>query len=155
MVISGAIIRPMTAADVGEVYTVQRAAFAVEAQRYVDVLLPPLTETVDDILDDLQRGVGLVAVLDGRLVGSIRVRAEGDVLHLSRLSVAPDLHGRGLGAQLLAAAERALPGRRAVLFTGEQSASNLHLYTSRGYALTGQAKAPGGVVLVHLAKELS
>ena len=42
-----------------------------------------------------------------------------------------------------------------LLFTGEQSASNLHLYTSRGYALTGQAKAPGGVVLVHLAKELS
>lgn len=29
MVISGAIIRPMTAADVGEVYTVQRAAFVV------------------------------------------------------------------------------------------------------------------------------
>jgi len=155
MVSSGATIRPMTAADIGEVYTVQRAAFVVEAQRYADANLPPLVETVDDILTDLQTCVGLVSILDGRLIGSVRVRAKGDELHIGRLSVAPDLHGRGLGAELLAAAERALPGRRAVLFTGDLSASNLHLYTSRGYVETGRAEVPGGVVLIHLAKELA
>lgn len=151
---SGAMIRPMTAADVGEVYTVQRAAFVVEAQRYADASLPPLTETVDDILADLQTSVGLVSILDGRLVGSIRVRAEGDQLHIGRLSVAPDLHGRGLGAELLAAAERALPGCRALLFTGDRSASNLRLYTGHGYVETGRVEVPGGVVLIHLAKDL-
>lgn len=153
-VASGATIRPMTAADIGEVYTVQRAAFVVEAQRYSDVRLPPLTETVDDILADLQTCVGLVSVLNGRLVGSIRVRAQGDELHIGRLSVAPDLHGRGLGAELLDAAERVLPGRRAVLFTGDRSESNLHLYRNHGYTETGRAEVPGGVVLIHLAKEL-
>lgn len=155
MVSSGAMIRPMTAADVGEVFTVQRAAFVVEAQRYADAYLPPLTESVDDILTDLQTSVGLVSVLDGRLVGSIRIKAKDDELHIGRLSVAPDLHGRGLGAELLLAAEKVLPGRRAVLFTGDRSESNLHLYTSRGYAETGRAEVPGGVVLIHLAKELA
>lgn len=155
MVSSGATIRPMTAADVGEVYTVQRAAFVIEAQRYADPQLPPLIETVDDILTDLQTSVGLVSILDGRLVGSIRVRAQGDELHIGRLSVAPDLHGHGLGAELLLAAEQALPGRRAVLFTGDRSASNLHLYTTRGYLETGRTEVPGGVVLIYLAKELA
>lgn len=155
MVSSGATIRPMTAADVGEVYTVQRAAFVVEAQRYSDPQLPPLVETVDDILADLQTCVGLVSSIEGRIVGSIRVRADGDELHIGRLSVAPDLHGRGLGAELLLAAEKALPGRRAVLFTGDRSASNLQLYTSRGYRETGRTEVPGGVVLVHLVKELA
>jgi Predicted acetyltransferase len=154
MVSSEATIRPMTADDIGEVYTVQRAAFVVEAQRYDDPHLPPLVETVDEIRDDLRSCVGLVAVCDGRLVGSVRVRADGDQLQIGRLSVAPDLHGRGLGAQLLAAAEHVLPGRTAVLFTGDRSASNLHLYTSRGYVETGRVEVPGGVVLIHLAKPL-
>ena len=42
-------ITPATVDDAGEILTVQRAAFLVEAQRNADLYLPPLVETLDEI----------------------------------------------------------------------------------------------------------
>ena len=58
--------------DVGEIMTLQRAAFLTDAQLYGDAFLPSLTQTKDEITDliDDPSGVVLVARLGRRLVGS-------------------------------------------------------------------------------------
>ncbi len=97
--------------DAGELLTVRRAAFVTEAQRYGDPHIPPLTQTMEELLADLARPdvVTLGAWQGHRLVGSIRVELEADKASLGRLAVVPDLQGLGIGTQLLLAVLQYLP----------------------------------------------
>jgi GNAT superfamily N-acetyltransferase len=154
VVLNAVRVRPMVPADAGEVLTVQRAAFVVEAQLYGDPFLPPLVESVEELLADLGRGFGLVALDGDRLVGSVRGRLEGRTVHIGRLAVAPDQQGRGLGALLLAQAEQVAPAEEALLFTGHRSHSNLRLYARAGYVEQRRAAVDDRVTLVYLSKQL-
>lgn len=143
------------AADAGEVLTVQRAAFAGEAQAYADPFLPPLVETLAQLEAAIAAGQVLVARLDGRLVGAVRRVLNGTEAEVGRLAVAPDLQGRGIGSRLLAAAEK-LPGATtASLFTGHLSTVNLGLYHRRGYREFDRRSVSPGVDLVFLRKPLT
>jgi GNAT superfamily N-acetyltransferase len=143
-----------TAADAGEMLTLQRAAYVSEAQLYDDPLLPPLVQTLDELRDELSVGGGIVAREGARMVGAVRFRLDGEVLHVGRLAIAPDRQGRGLGTALLAAAEAATSARRAALFTGERSEANLRLYERSGYVEVRREAVRSGLVLVHLEKQL-
>ena len=144
----------MVAGDVDAVLSVQRAAFTVEAQLYDDPSLPPLLESRDQLIADLDRSRGLVALDGDRVVGSVRVRMEGTSLHIARLSVAPDQQGRGLGTLLLARAESVAAAEEALLFTGHLSASNLRLYARAGYVEQRRVRVDERVTLVYLRKQL-
>lgn len=149
-------IEPAGLSDAGELLTLQRAAYVTQAQLYDDPRLPPLTQTLDDLRADLLTWAALKAVLGHRIVGTAKARADGRVLRIGRLSVAPDLQGRGIGSALLAAAE-GLAGpevQRAALFTGRASSANLRLYERCGYAVTRYEDLPAGPGLVHLEKSL-
>ncbi|NJP33297.1 GNAT family N-acetyltransferase [Micromonospora thermarum] len=149
------LIAPASPADAGEILTVQRAAYLTEAQRYADPFLPPLTETLDEVRAVLTGPqTVLTARLGSRLVGSVRIRVEGDVAHVGRLSVAPDQQGRGIGGRLLRAVEAVVAARvcRFALFTGADSADNLRLYQRHGYRVVGHDSDPKGVRLALLEK---
>jgi ribosomal protein S18 acetylase RimI-like enzyme len=149
------VLRPMAAADIGGVLDVQRAAFTIEAQLYDDPRLPPLREEADAVLADLGTGFGYVAVMDGELVGSIRVHLEGRSLHIARLAVAPAAQGRGIGTALLALAETAADADEALLFTGHLSVGNLRLYERAGYREQHRRPVSDLVTLVYLRKPLA
>ncbi len=96
----------LTPAEAGEVMTLQRAAYATEAQIYGDPFLPALTQSLTEVEEELQ-GFSLGVRLDARLVGAVRWTVEAGVAHIGRLTVAPDMQGQGLGTRLLRAAEQA------------------------------------------------
>ena len=141
--------------DAGEILTLQRAAYVTEAQLYRDVDLPPLTQSLVDLAAELARPeVTVWGYRDGgRLVAAMRIRTEGDVAHLGRVVVAPDLQGRGLGSALLSWVEHLLPEEVSAveLFTGEHSTANLRLYTRLGYRETMRTPV-GEYSIVHLRK---
>ncbi|MFI2713094.1 GNAT family N-acetyltransferase [Micromonospora sp. NPDC018662] len=146
---------PAVVADAGEILTVQRAAYLVEAQRYRDLFLPPLTETLDEVRAALAGPDVVLAARRGtRLVGSVRARLDGDTAHVGRLSVAPDQQGHGIGGRLLTAVEHACAGRvaRFALFTGAESADNLGLYARRGYLVVAHRPDENGNRLAVLEK---
>jgi len=149
------VVRPMEAGDVDAVLAVQRAAFTIEAQLYDDPSLPPLQESREQLVADLDSSHGLVALDGDRLVGSVRVRVDGTSLHIARLSVAPDQQRRGLGALLLARAESVAGATEALLFTGHLSASNLRLYARAGYVEQRRVRVDERVTLVYLRKHLA
>jgi len=147
-------VRTAAAADAGELLTLQRAAFVSEAQVYADPLLPPLTQSLADLVADLASMTFVKAVVAGRIVGTARARDEAGTRHISRLAVAPDQQGRGIGTALVAALEAgAGPEVTAfALFTGADSAANLSLYRHLGYREVRRQALPGGPGLVHLEK---
>ncbi|MCZ2831009.1 GNAT family N-acetyltransferase [Modestobacter sp. VKM Ac-2986] len=149
-------IGPVHPDDVGELLTLQRAAFVTEAQLYDDPRLPALVETLPELLAAVQREPALTARDDGRLVGAVRARVADGVLHVGRLVVAPDQQGRGIGRVLLAAVERAAGPdvATAALSTGHRSAANLRLYARAGYVEQRRERVDDVLTVVHLAKPL-
>ena len=155
-------VLPMTTADAGEVLTLQRAAYVTEAQLYRDAFLPALTQTLEELVDEIESGGGLVLRKNGRIIGAVRTRVVGGLLHIGRLIVAPDVQGQGFGSILMNAAEgeaaatdedSPLAADAAVLFTGKLSEANLRLYARRGYVETHREQLQSGVELVHMRKE--
>lgn len=142
--------------DAGELLTLQRAAYVTEAAAHHDFELPPLTETLTELTDQLNDpAVTALGIRDrGRLIGAVRLRHSGAAVHLGRLIVAPDRQGEGIGTRLLLHVEAVHPGIHELrLFTGEHSTANLRLYTRHGYRETGRTPA-GTYHLVHLVKLL-
>ncbi|HEY0639148.1 MAG TPA: GNAT family N-acetyltransferase [Pseudonocardiaceae bacterium] len=156
MTVEVAALRPGHA---GELYTLQRAAYVGEAQRYHEPGIPPLAETLDEVRADIAspRVVTLGAWLGSRLVGAVRGRPDGDRMEVARVAVAPDLQGQGIGSRLLAAVEDAAPPGVAVLWlvAASRSDGNVRLYRRVGYRTVGTAVDHLGIELLRMEKRVS
>ena len=149
----------LSVADAGEILTLQRAAYVTEAQCHDDIMMPPLTQSLEQLRSELAdpRCIAWGIRDSGRLVASLRVSLiDESTAEIRRAVVAPDRQGAGLGTALLQAAEQRLPGAVTTvrLFTGEHSEANLRLYVRLGFQVTGRTPA-GRYDLVHLAKARS
>jgi methylmalonyl-CoA/ethylmalonyl-CoA epimerase len=142
-------IRTAEPADAGEVFTVQRAAFVAEAQRHDNPHLPPLTQTLDEVREDIDTQTVLVAHEGSRIVGTVRGVPIGPAWYIGRLAVAPDLQGHGIGRALLGAIERAAPAGTSefTLTTGPKSTDTVRFYERQGYRTV-----PAPDDLIHLTK---
>ncbi|WP_369132769.1 GNAT family N-acetyltransferase [Modestobacter sp. I12A-02662] len=147
-------LAPLPASAAGELLTLQRAAYVSEAQLYDDVRLPALVQTLDELVGELDGSTCAAAWEGTRLVGAVRSRERGGVLHVGRLVVAPDLQGRGIGSRLPGAAEAATALPRATLSTGARSLADLRLYRRHGYVDSHRETLRPGLELVHLVEEL-
>ncbi|QMU97636.1 GNAT family N-acetyltransferase [Microbacterium esteraromaticum] len=145
---------PISTDDAGEVLTLQRAAFVSEAQIYGSVDMPPLTQTLDAVRAELADCYGWTARLDGRLVGALRGRIDGELLLVGRIAIAPDMQGEGIGRGLLDAAERGSGASHSELFTGSLSEANIRLYESCGYEISERVPQDGGTEQVFMRKRL-
>ncbi|MCK2036227.1 GNAT family N-acetyltransferase [Microbacterium sp. SSW1-49] len=147
-------IEKLDDADAGEVLTLQRAAFVSEAQIYGSADMPPLTQTLEQVAAELRDGDALGARRDGRLVGAIRFRVDGDTLLIGRIAVAPDQQGEGVGRLLLESAEQRSGAAQSELFTGSLSEANIRLYESCGYAVSERVPDGDGTEQVFMRKRL-
>jgi Predicted acyltransferase len=131
-------IRRVGVEDAGELLTLRYAAFVSEAQVLGDPSIPPLTQSLEELVEDLQREdvITLGAWSGHRLVGSIRILLEGSKATLGRFAVAPDMQGQGVGTQLMFAVAGALPEGTEELwvFTAQDSVQNIAMYSKHGYS---------------------
>ncbi len=127
----------ITREHAGELLTVRRAAFVAEAQLYNDPHIPALTQTLEELVADIENPavVTLGAWLGTRMVGSIRVGLEGSKATIGRLAVAPDQQAKGIGTKLLFAVLAYLPEdtTEVWVFTGQNSKHNIAMYNKAGY----------------------
>lgn len=144
----------LTPDDVGELFTLQRAAYIDEARSHGDLELPPLVETIDQIRAICADPTWLVLGLrdDHRLVASVRLHDADEHLDLARLMVAPDRQGEGLARRLLTHVDELAAGRTIRLITGEYSQRNLAIYANDGYREIRRFDSGAGYDLVELVK---
>jgi ribosomal protein S18 acetylase RimI-like enzyme len=139
--------------DAEAVLALQRLAYESEARLYGDWTIPPLTQTIESLRDEIATSVVLKATAEERLVGSVRARVTSGVCAIGRLIVHPDFQRRGLGSKLLQDVEARFPGAaRFELFTGSRSEANVRLYQRHGYTITRTQTLSATVSLVFLEK---
>ncbi len=140
-------------ADAQEILDLQKLAYLQEAAIYDDYSIAPLQQTLAGMEEDLERQVVLKAVVDGRIVGSVRGLVRDDTCYVGRLIVHPDHQNQGIGRRLMAEIEARCPEvRRYELFTGHRSEKNLHLYDSLGYRPLRTERINDRLTLVFLEK---
>lgn len=134
---------------------VQQGAYAAEAELMGFDGIPPLHETLEELLEaDDQRWLGR---FDGpTLVGGLAWEEDGDAgVVLSRLAVAPAAFGQGHARALLEAFDREVAGRAVTVSTGAANAPALALYRGRGFEEVGEEEIAPGVGLVRLLRPAS
>jgi len=119
--------------DLTDILSLQKLAYQSEAKLVGDYLIPPLTQTLEGITEDLNSGVILKAVENSEIIGSVRMRFSENTLYIGRLIVKPINQNKGIGTALLLAAEELYPNARFELFTSDRSVKNLSLYVKNGY----------------------
>jgi|ERR1700748_1241935 predicted GNAT family N-acyltransferase len=143
--------------DIGELLTLQRAAFLRDAQIYNNPFLSSLTQSLEGIRNEMSdhRRVILAAKLDGRLVGSVRALQKERTAHIGRLMTAPDLEGRGIGGSLLRAIESRLSSAvdSFELSTGNKSIANIEMYRRHGYVACAESMDDNGIEIVTMRKQ--
>ena len=129
-------------ADVPELSRLARSAYAVYQPR---MRRPPAPVTAD-YAAAVRAGQVWVAEEGGRLAGLVVLADASGALLLENIAVHPDAQGRGLGAGLLALAEREAARRGMAeirLYTNEAMTANLAYYPRHGYTETHRAQEDG------------
>ena len=97
----------------------------------------------------------LVAVDDGRVVGTCRLLFRGRVARLGRLAVEPALRRRGLGGAILSEASRASLEAGAQRIELHAQTYARALYRREGYAEHGEEFVEEGIAHVAMRKPLA
>ncbi|MBU4262662.1 MAG: GNAT family N-acetyltransferase [Proteobacteria bacterium] len=147
------IITEAGIADAEDILNLQRTGYQSEAHLYDDFNLPPLTQTLAEMRASFADHTFLKAVIDERIVGTVRARVEKGTCHIGRLIVLPQYQRQGIGSALMASIEKLFPHvERFELFTGVKSTGNLRLYKRLGYEETKREAVSAKVVLVFMEK---
>jgi ribosomal protein S18 acetylase RimI-like enzyme len=141
--------------DAEEILILQKLAYRSEAEIYNDFNIPPLVQTLESIEKDFENQYFLKAVMDGKIIGSVRAYTKEGTCYIGRLIVHPDFQNRGIGTDLMNEIERIFNTcRRFELFTGDKSERNLYFYQKLGYKIFKKAKITDQTMVVYLEKKI-
>ena len=147
------VIKRANVENAAQILDLQKLAFQSQARIYDDYELPPLTQTLEEIQDDFDRKVVLMAEIDGKITGSVRAHIEDGTCHIARLIVHPDFQNQGIGTELMAEIEEVFSeAERFELFTGHRSEKSLHLYRKIGYEIFKTRYIRENQTLVYMEK---
>ena len=147
------IIEKATIADAEEILLLQKLAYRSEAEIYHDFNIPPLLQTLEEIKKDYGNQYFLKAIVEGKIIGSVRAFEKEGTCFVGRLIVHPDFQNRGIGTKLMNEIERIFnTSERFELFTGDRSVRNLYLYQKLGYKIFKTAKITDQTTIVFLFK---
>lgn len=140
--------------DAAIILNLQKLAYLSEAEIYNNKSIPPLTQTLEEIRAEFDNQIFLKALIDERIVGSVRAYQTEGTCHIGRLVVHPKFQNRGIGSRLMNEIEGAFEkAKRLELFTGDNSERNLYLYHKLGYREFRRKNFQENFVLVFLEKD--
>lgn len=147
------IIERATIFDAEEILSLQKLAYKSEAQIYNDYKIFPMNQTLEEIKNDFERWLFLKAVINEKIIGSVRAFEKKDTCYIGRLIVHPDFQNQGFGTKLLNRIENIFNSKRFELFTGHKSEKNLYLYQKLGYKIFKSEKITDNLSFIYLKKE--
>lgn len=147
------IIEKALVENAEEILELQKIAYISEAELIDDFTIPPLNQTIDEILSEFNTNVFFKVELENKIIGSVRCYLEMGSCYIGKLIVHPSNQSCGIGTRLLNAAENQFPkAERYELFTGQKSKRNLHIYKKNGYRVFDSKVVSEKLTLVFLEK---
>jgi ribosomal protein S18 acetylase RimI-like enzyme len=133
-----ATLRPATAADASRV-----ASLLIDT-RLAFMPYAPAAHTETEVRDWVASllvptGGVTVAIVDGRVMGTMATERIGEVSWITQMAVDPSLVGQGLGSALMTHAMRTLAPRLR-LYTFQANVGARRFYERHGFVATGQIK---------------
>lgn len=139
--------------DAVAILELQKLAYQSEAELYNDFSIPPLIQTMGELVMDFSSKVVLKTQVEGQIIGSVRGYQSGNTCYVERLIVHPNYQGQGIGTALMKSFESRFDQvQRFELFTGNKSDRNIHLYEWLGYTIFKTAKINKNLSLVFMEK---
>lgn len=138
--------------DLNEILQLQYLAYQSEAALFGSKDIPPLKQTLDEVINEFNKGIILKMVIDNKIIGSVRAREENGTVYIGKLMVHPDHRCRGYGSNLLTEIENYFPAKRYELFTSTRSEDNIRLYQKMGYTIFDHRAVSEELVFVYMEK---
>ncbi len=146
-------ITPATTSDLPEILTLQYIAYQSEAALFGTKDIPPLRQTLDEVVKEFEEGTILKLVINSNLIiGSIRAKESDGTVYIGKLMVHPDYQKHGYGTMLLNEIEKYYPSKRYELFTSTRSTNNIRLYQKNGYKEFARKAVDGELEFVFMEK---
>lgn len=134
------------------VLKVQLAAYQVEAELIGFYDLPPLKDTIQILQDSEERFFGYYEAK--QLSGVIAVEVVENVLHINRLTVAPNHFRKGIGQALLDHIERQFDTIEILkVSTGTKNEPAVQFYQKNGFKITKELLVEGQLSLTYFEKK--
>lgn len=123
-------------ADLEEILTLQKLAYMPEAEYYNFFHLPALIQTYEEIEKELSEKTILKAVVNDRIIGTVRAYEINETCYIEKLAVHPDFQKNGIGKALMLEIEKYFPNaQKYELFTGHKNLRNIAIYKKLGYTI--------------------
>ncbi|MGQ5522555.1 GNAT family N-acetyltransferase [Chitinimonas sp. PSY-7] len=138
------------ALQAGELLNVQRHAYRQEAALIGYADLPPLRETLADLMDCDETILGWRE--DGELLGAVGLLTHDKVVEICRLVVAPQAQRRGVARALLTAVIHQADQRVIRVSTAAANTPAIALYQRLGFQVVEKTQLPDGLILVAMQR---
>jgi ribosomal protein S18 acetylase RimI-like enzyme len=139
--------------DLNEILELQYLAYQSEAALFGTNDIPPLRQTLDEVVKEYNVGIILKMVDEnGIIIGSVRAKENNDTVYIGKLMVHPDYRGNGFGTKLLSEIEHLFPNKRYELFTSTRSVDNIRLYQKSGYKIFSERIENDELTFVYMEK---
>ncbi len=147
------IIQKAQKNDLEAILELQYLAYQSEAKLLNNPDIPPLKQTLENVVNEFQKGIILKAVDENNvIIGSVRAYSENGNVHIGKLIVHPQKQRNGIGTKLLLEIEKEYPNRRYELFTSTKSMGNIRLYERLGYKIFKEKPITKELQFVYLEK---
>ena len=138
--------------DLQEILQLQYLSYQSEAALFGSRDIPPLKQTLDEVIAEYNNGIVLKMTDDDVIVGSIRAKERNGTVYIGKLMVHPDYRRNGYGTKLLTEIEKYFPDKRYELFTSTRSTDNIRLYRNLGYKMFDRKAVTDELQFVYMEK---
>lgn len=135
---------------VKELDTLQKKSYAIEAELVGFDDLPPLKETLEQLIACQEEFIGYF--IDGKLAGAISYSPENGTLVICRLIVDPAHFRKGIAGKLLTHLEEEKSFDRIIVSTGKENQPAINLYRKYGFNPVKDIEAAPGFFITMLEK---
>ena len=140
--------------DLQEILQLQYLAYQSEADLFGSRDIPPLKQTLDEVVEEFNSGVILKMVDDNNtIIGSVRAIERDGTVYIGKLMVHPEYRHKGYGTMLLSEIEKCFPDMRYELFTSTRSVANVRLYEELGYTIFARKSVNDELEFVYMEKK--
>lgn len=135
--------------DINDILSITKEAFEKYVQLAGIETTPAMYETYDDVKNDIDNKIVLIAFSDGVPVGSARIEIlEDNTAYFSRFGVKLTSQNNGIGKSIMNLVDKILISKgikRLCLHTGAKITSLIRFYYGRGFYIDSTDKSKGYV----------